>query len=650
MARNGSEKLIHGPVCDGIFRVMFEEYPDPIILTDGDGEILSCSHKTVDLLGYTPSELRSMLFYDIVHDDETGQLPELLRNEQQHGGISTEIDVIARDKSIVPCLCRSRILMFDERSYKIIMLKKITATGGMPPYGAAESDRDTISSLLPGIENPDIYSLELDKHGVIVSASPEVLEKTGYTVSDISSVLTIFEIVQEHCRRGLVRALADAAAGNVVEDIECELIAADTAALSVIAMLLPLNGAGRAKVRMTFLDISEHKAAERRLIILEKLRTFGEIAGGVVHDFNNILAVILGFTDMHKTICESEECRKAILCIEQVARDGVELIDRLRNFTQFNDFPEPVPVDLNALILEEIELLRPRLDHEAATREVIVTMNTDLDPIPPIEGNASELREILANFIMNAVDAITGEGTITIATAADDETVIMSIADTGAGMTKAVIDRLFEPFFITKESLGTGLGMSISYGIIDRYGGDISVESEPGKGTVITVVFPLPNNRPVKATNSAYSLTPPAEKAAAAGPSAAFGRKNTSLSILVVDDEQNIREILGEYFESMGHRVVVDVDGDSAAARIASEQFDVVITDLNMPGKNGLEFARIARAASPATTIVLMTGWGQEVISRSKDSHVIDHILDKPIDFKMLTDIINRARSPEPER
>ncbi len=225
--------------------------------------------------------------------------------------------------------------------------------------------------------------------------------------------------------------------------------------------------------------------------MIEKLNALGETAGGVVHDFNNILSIILGNSDILNNLSDINAVQTISKKINRAAIDGIKIVRRLQNFsqvyTQFND----EPVDLNGIIAETIDLLEPKkkaLEHVTGTT---IRIDTEFDKIPPILASSSELREVICNILLNSFEALRTDGTITIKTSLHDNFIILTMSDTGQGMSNETKKRLFEPFYTTKSKNGTGLGMSITYGIIKKYGGEITIESEKGSGARFTIAFPV---------------------------------------------------------------------------------------------------------------------------------------------------------------
>ncbi|MCJ7784458.1 MAG: GAF domain-containing protein, partial [Desulfobacterales bacterium] len=233
--------------------------------------------------------------------------------------------------------------------------------------------------------------------------------------------------------------------------------------------------------------LQELRQAQDQVVQAEKLRAMGELASGVAHDFNNVLAVVLGNTQLLLHQLEHlgpEEIREGLKVIERSSKDGAETIRRIQEFTGVRRDREFISLSLNEIVTEVVNITQPRWRDQTQKKGVQIELTTHLGDIPLIMGNPSEVREVLTNIIFNAVDAMSKGGKLTVTTQPQAEDwVEVRIADTGIGMTEDVKKRVFDPFFTTKGVTNSGLGMSVSYGIVKRHGGEILIESEPGKGT-----------------------------------------------------------------------------------------------------------------------------------------------------------------------
>lgn len=232
------------------------------------------------------------------------------------------------------------------------------------------------------------------------------------------------------------------------------------------------------------------KQTQERMVQAEKLKALGELSAGVAHDFSNLLGGILGHAQLMLRDIEDPKQRKRLTHIQQAARDGAETVERILEFTRTQPHRPFEQVDLNAVVRDTVAMARPKWENETRVYGTPLDVDLDLADIPPIDGHPVKLREVLTNILFNAVDAMPDGGRISIRTTHQEGTVFLSVTDTGIGMPADVQSRIFDPFFSTKGTLGTGLGLSVAYGIVGQHGGHITVDSAPGQGSSFTLCFP----------------------------------------------------------------------------------------------------------------------------------------------------------------
>jgi CheY-like chemotaxis protein len=260
---------------------------------------------------------------------------------------------------------------------------------------------------------------------------------------------------------------------------------------------------------------------------------------------------------------------------------------------------------------------------------VQIEVVTELTDVPPVAGNGAELREVMTNLIFNAVDAMPEGGRITVRTACDEKGVIVSVSDTGIGMTEAELGRCLEPFFTTKGERGTGLGLSVVYGIIQRHDGTIDIQSEKGRGSTFSIHLP-----------ATVGLKP------ACVPT--VQRVSKALRILIVDDQEIICELIAEYLKADGHYTATALDGNDALALFKREGFDLVVTDHSMPGMNGVQLAKALKEDAPQTKVILLTGFGDEMSGAEDRPEQIDLVLGKPVSAADLRQAVFRVLAAPP--
>jgi signal transduction histidine kinase/ActR/RegA family two-component response regulator len=365
------------------------------------------------------------------------------------------------------------------------------------------------------------------------------------------------------------------------------------------------------------LAYDELRATQNQLVQSAKLNALGEMAGGVAHDFNNILAAILGRTQLLLRATADHEVRRQLTVIEQAALDGASTVRRVQEFTRLRQDEHFERVDVSQVVRDVVEFTRPAWQTNAKKRGVGVDLRLDLEAQQLIAGNASELREVFTNLVLNALDAMPWGGLIHVGTYDGEETVIVRVRDTGIGMDPETQGRVFDPFFTTKPVKGTGLGLSVAYGIVTRHHGTIAVESQPGLGTEFTLRFP-------RSPEPAARLALPDASA----------RGTPEMSILVVDDEEPVLEVLADMLRDRGQEVRVALGGEAGLSEFQRWQPQVVFSDLGMPEVNGWDVARRVKAQAPGTPFVLVTGWGTQLEEESAQARGVDLIMAKPFSME----------------
>lgn len=372
--------------------------------------------------------------------------------------------------------------------------------------------------------------------------------------------------------------------------------------------------------------LADLKESQRMMLHEERLRAFAQMAGGVVHDFNNTLMTITGYSLMllrePALLADREEALRTLNIIHTAASDGARVVERLRDFYAARDAKEEAGnVDLHQLIRDVVELTRPKWHGQALAEGRRIDFEFDLQPVPAIVGRVAEVREVITNLIFNAVDAMPSGGRISCGARRRGAQVVLEIVDTGTGMSPEVRKHCLEAFFTTKGEHGTGLGLAMVAGIVQRHSGKLEIESEPGAGTLVRITLP-----------AGGALEPPAHEPAAA--------ESRPLRILVVDDDAHMRNVVTRLLAREGHAVVHASNGAEALEHVERERFDLLLTDHAMPGMNGIELASLMRSVDPEQRIVLFTGYP---IPASETPDDVCCVLRKPVEASELQAAITRV-------
>lgn len=379
--------------------------------------------------------------------------------------------------------------------------------------------------------------------------------------------------------------------------------------------------------------ISEQEQMRGQISHLEKMSALGELASGVAHDFNNTLAGILGRTQLLLRTNDINEIRKGLELIIKTTEDGAKTVKRIQDFArQRRDSQDFVPVGIDQLILDVSELTRPRWKNRAEAANIHINLELQIRSEALVMGDASELREVLVNIVINAVDAMPQGGTLTLAVEEKNDFAVISVTDTGTGMPPEIYSRIFDPFYTTKGKAGMGLGLAVSYGIIRRHEGFIEVNSTVGKGTTFRINLPVAKNAVL-----------PAKEKSAETPAAVVQKSKRQTHILVVDDEEHIRLLLSDVLKAEGCTVVLAERGQDALELMERETFDAVFTDVGMPEMSGWELTETIRKKDKKIPIALVTGWGDIVGSEEQKKAEVDWVISKPFNIMRIVEIVNEV-------
>jgi signal transduction histidine kinase len=357
----------------------------------------------------------------------------------------------------------------------------------------------------------------------------------------------------------------------------------------------------------------------------ERLRALGQMASGIAHDINNAISPVVLYTEslLEREPNLSERARGHLATIRQAVDDVARTVARMREFYRERDVQRTLDrVNLNRVASQVVELTRPRWSDESHQRGVMIDLRTEFDPaLPEITGADNEIRDALTNLIFNAVDAMPDGGTLTIRTRVrkteDEDSVIIEVQDTGVGMDEDTRRRCLEPFYTTKGERGTGLGLAMVYGMVQRHSAGLEIDSTVGLGTTMRLLF------------AAMSATIPASQ------SAIMRRPSRPLRLLLVDDDPMLVKSLRETLQQDGHLITATNGGQAGieaftAARSRGESYDLVVTDLGMPYVDGRKVAAAIKALSPSTPVIMLTGWGQRIIASRDLPAFVDRVLSKP--------------------
>ena len=517
-----------------------------------------------------------------------------------------------------PLLNKARVLIVDDEPSNIRLLERV-----LEMYGSAavKSTTDPRQALPLYFEfQPDLILLDLHMPHLDGFAVIELL-KAAVPPDDYLPILVLTADVTIDTKRRALKAGAKDLVTKPLDNFEVVLRINNLLESRFLHLELQKQNEGleqQVQERTARLEetLAELRSAQEAVVKQERLSALGMMAGGIAHDFNNALTMVLGYGELLLPHMQQSAPEQEIAYLRHMidaAQDATHVVSRLREFYRpatCNDVR--VPVDLNEIVQKTVSLTAPKWKDKARMGGVQIEVLTDLQATASVAGNAVELREVLTNLIFNAVDAMPRGGKIVVSTGMDGDYSTIAVSDSGTGMSEDDRARCLEPFFTTKGDRGTGLGLSVVYGIIQRHGGMIEITSEIGRGTTFSIRLPL-------ATHETQIFEAPKE----AGVSRA-------LRILVADDQEVICELIAEYLRADGHAVEIACDGTDAFNKFNPACFDMVVTDQSMPGMSGQQLAGEIHKSAPGTPIILLTGFG-EMVDLGTPPEGISLIVGKPV-------------------
>jgi signal transduction histidine kinase len=456
----------------------------------------------------------------------------------------------------------------------------------------------------------------------------------------------LWEHLTPEDRRFAGEYLAEAASGSLVthqvflvvrhhEELPAPVL------LNFLPVHLPNADVGACPVVITGEVLQEPKRWAIDQTKRRRMEMLGQMSMGIAHDFNNLLTSILGHVELltdPSDLSIPPDARDQLYTIRRAAMDGAALVRKIQRYIRHENKQRFEPINLAELVDEVASLTRPYWYNEPRRQGIHIRLVKELEPVPLIRGVEAELREVFVNLILNAVQAMPEGGTLTLSTGlSETNEVIASVDDTGTGIPESARHRIFEPLFTTKGEDGTGMGLPVSYGIVREHDGAMDVQSEPGWGTRFTLRFPP---RPTSSDEPGTTSDEPAtavETPAAPSPLPEAPQAE-GYSLLVVDDEEMVRNVTAKLLRMRGHAVEEARGGPDALRKLAEHPFDLVVTDLGMPEMSGSELAYRIRQHHPHLCIILLTG---HTDAEDQSEHV-DTVVKKPFRIDALEAAVQR--------
>ncbi|HET9594673.1 MAG TPA: ATP-binding protein [Anaeromyxobacteraceae bacterium] len=420
-------------------------------------------------------------------------------------------------------------------------------------------------------------------------------------------------------RRRLATLRCAAAAGEPVVELRLEKL--DLGGPVVLAMMTDVTEAMR--------EARELSELRERMMEQQRLRGLGELASGVAHDFNNTLnALALRLARVASAHAGPGDRAEDLRVMTRIISDAADRVRRLQELAATRLDRPAGAIDLAGALLEAAAIARPEIERPGAGPSA--TVELDLAPLPPVLGDAAEVRHVIVNLLLNARDAMPRGGRIVLGAQPRGDRVVLSVADEGTGIPEAHLSRIFDPFFTTKGDKGTGLGLAIAAHVMQRIGGSICAANRPEGGSEFVLEF-----RTAASSQAAGEVGGEPGGPSVAPPDRPELRRGGS--VLVVDDDADNRDAMAIALRMAGQEVDVTGSGREAMARIAAgRRYDVVLCDLGLGEVDGWEVARHIRQDAPDARVVLVTGWAEQIAADDPRRALVARVLPKPLDLDAL--------------
>lgn len=628
---------------------------DVVYLLDLDRRVRRANHAFFRLTGTSPETAIGRDVAELVHPhrdratcpvcqahQEMRDLVFTLEADHSHNPVGKPMEItsrVVRDSHGVPL---SIFMTLHDLSHDRELREVVKASEQRyrflfeySPIAKWEEDYSTVKAMLDDLRREGVTDLEahLDGH-------PELITRCAEQVRILNvnqAALAMHDAASKHeLMASLVNVLTPESFDVFKQELLClwngqDSLAVDTVVrtlggqrreVTVYFSLCPGDESAASNVLISMVDLTERRQAEAEreklqahLLRSRKMESLGSLAGGVAHDMNNVLGAILGLASVHANEApEGSRLRRGMETIISACERGGTLVKGLLGFAR-QDLAEERILDLNALVRDQVALL------ERTTLQRIC-LETDLqEPLRPVKGDPSALSHALMNLCVNAVDAMPEGGTLTLRTRNEAQGIVLEVRDTGEGMPPEVLEKALDPFFTTKpHGQGTGLGLPLVYGAVKAHRGYLEIQSQPSKGTTVMIHLP-----------SCEAEANAAEEGTA---TATVGR---ILDILVVDDDDLIREAVSQLLEMLGHRATVAGSGEEAVQKLEQGlRTDAVILDMNMPGMGGEQTLPRIRALRPHVPVLLATGRVDQAAMDILNRVERVSILPKPFSLKDL--------------
>lgn len=620
------ESLLHS---EELHRKLIMTVPDLIIRTNLQGEIIFVNEYTFDKIGFNPKE--NLLGKNMLTFVSEKDLPRAIENTklmfERPLGIQEYLLKFENEFEIICEVNGDIIVDADNKPIGMVYVIRDITERKLAESALRESE-ERFSKAFKSSPAPLVIS-EIET-GKFIDVNEQWIDMLGYSleenISHTSKELGIWDDPNDRDR-----AVALIKKDGHFKNLPIKFVTKSGEKRDAFwsAEIIFLHGK---EVMLSLIyDYTEQKIIQEALLESQRLSAVGEMSSAIAHDFNNSLQSISGNLELALLKVENKNpLKKYLSTIKTAVSDAAVRVQLLQRFAgKSKSRYEYNPINLNQVAKDVIVQTRPLWKDNVQKEGSVIRFETSYADIPTILGNEGELRSAVYNLIKNSIEAMPRGGVIKIKTSCKDNKVYLSCTDTGTGMDEETKSRVFQPFFSTKGfEAGRGMGMVNAYSIIKEHGGKLEViMSQPGKGTEIQIVLPVSDiqekDEVLESKNSDVDIT---------------------ANILWVDDDNLIRDVAGEMLEVLGHKGDVVGSGEEALIKLNENSYDLVVTDIGMPGMNGWELAdKIRELYKGKIKVAVLTGWGDQIDDDEKQRHGVSFIIGKPFRIEQIERLITEA-------
>lgn len=618
------------------YKELFDNANDILYTQDFEGRLLSTNRAVERILGYKPEEWVTFNYREVVDPVHHDLAQESFRLMMEDPDRPSRFELLcrAKDGAAVWLEMSTRVIREEGRGVAIQgAARDITAR-----KTAEQALKESEERFRQLYDNAPACYQSLDEMGRIIEVNQAWRDTLGYDSGEAVGRL-FSEFVAPTKRAMYVENFIRLKSEGQIRQLELSLRRKDGSILTVGldgVIERDERGAFR-KAYCAFYDLTERKRTEELLLQTERLTAVAELATGVAHNFNNLLQIIMGEAGIAHSSLRKGDLGKVEASLQQVvhsARLGSGTVRRLQDVARIRSESPPAcdeVFDASEVAQKAVEISETWWRFNYERRGMKIAFNRDVQPGCFVRGREDEFFEVLLNLIKNATEALPAGGEITTSTFRDSADVVLIVRDNGTGISPKELGKIFEPLWTSKGPQATGMGLSSSLSIVRSLGGDITVQSEEGGGSVFTVRVPYVAEQAVQ------------EHETAAGPDVTTRRK-----ILVIDDMEAVVSMLEEGLAALGQEVVTALSGEEGLQLFQSRPVDLVICDLGMPGMTGWEVGRMVlrtcrERGVAKVPFVLLTGWGGQVAEDSLiEESGVDVVLEKPVDIISLLKVIEK--------